>query len=160
MNLVQNIVLVAIILAYALIEIYSRKPKDFHATKDDTKLELFMFVSLVAFSQPFIFAVTGKICDWLMPDQRDAWAGLPWWAMGAILLNHVHVGAGSIVGAGAVCPEGMQIPRNSLVLGVPARRIRDTTEAERERISKTVESYLVLQREHRSGKYVDASKAS
>jgi len=79
-------------------------------------------------------------------------------AMGAILLNHVHVGAGSIVGAGAVCPEGMQIPPNSLVLGVPARRIRDTTDADRERIGKTVDSYLALQNEYRSGKHVDPSK--
>jgi len=85
-NLIQNLVLVAIILVFALIEIYSRKPKDFNVTPDDTKLELFMFVSLVAFTQPFIFAVAGKICSWLMPEQRDAWAGLPWWAMGAILL--------------------------------------------------------------------------
>jgi carbonic anhydrase/acetyltransferase-like protein (isoleucine patch superfamily) len=79
-------------------------------------------------------------------------------AMGAILLNHVHVGAGSIVGAGAVCPEGMQIRPNSLVLGVPARRVRDTTDADRERIAKTVESYLALQDEHRAGKYVSVSK--
>ena len=79
-------------------------------------------------------------------------------AMGAILLNHVHVGAGSIVGAGAVCPEGMRIPPNSLVLGVPARRIRDTTEADRDRISKTVDSYLALQADYRSGKHVGPSK--
>src|ERR1700743_381273 len=31
-------------------------------------------------------------------------------AMGAILLNNVHVGTGSIVGAGAVRREGMKIP--------------------------------------------------
>ena len=37
--------------------------------------------------------------------------------MGAILLNKVHVGTGSIVGAGAVCREGMVIPPNSLVVG-------------------------------------------
>ena len=72
-------------------------------------------------------------------------------AMGAILLNGVHVGTGSIVGAGAVCPEGMQIPPNSLVIGVPARVIRETTDAERERIRKTVEAYLELQEQHRAG---------
>ena len=60
MNLVQNIVLVAIILFFALLEVGSRRHKQFHATADDTKLELFMFLSLLAFSQPFIFAVTGK----------------------------------------------------------------------------------------------------
>lgn len=72
-------------------------------------------------------------------------------AMGAVLLNHVYVGTGSIVGAGAVCTEGMRIPPNSLVLGVPARVVRETTEAERDRIRKTVESYLQLQEEYRQG---------
>ena len=73
--------------------------------------------------------------------------------MGAILLNNVVVGTGSIVGAGAVCPEGMVIPPNSLVLGVPGRVVRQTTDAERERIAKTVRSYLDLQEAHRAGKF-------
>ena len=72
-------------------------------------------------------------------------------AMGAILLNRVHVGTGSIIGAGAVCTEGMQIPPNSLVLGVPARVVRETTDAERGRIRQTVESYLALQDEYKRG---------
>ncbi len=70
--------------------------------------------------------------------------------MGAILLNRVHVGSGSIVGAGAVCREGMVIPANSLVVGVPAKVIRETTSAERERIAQTVHAYLALQVVHRS----------
>lgn len=71
--------------------------------------------------------------------------------MGAILLNGVNVGTGCIVGAGALCPEGMQIPPNSVVLGLPARVVRQTTSDERERIRRAVESYLVLQDEHRAG---------
>jgi carbonic anhydrase/acetyltransferase-like protein (isoleucine patch superfamily) len=71
-------------------------------------------------------------------------------AMGAILLNGVHVGTGSIVGAGAVCREGMKIPRNSLVLGVPAKVVRETTPEDRDRIRHTVESYLELQTRYRS----------
>jgi carbonic anhydrase/acetyltransferase-like protein (isoleucine patch superfamily) len=73
--------------------------------------------------------------------------------MGAILLNNVVVGTGSIVGAGAVCPEGLIIPPNSLVLGVPGRVVRSTTDAERERIARTVRSYLELQAEHRAGQH-------
>ena len=69
--------------------------------------------------------------------------------MGAILLNRVHVGSGSIVGAGAVCREGMIIPPNSLVVGVPGKVIRDTTSEERARIAKTVQAYLELQMVHR-----------
>ena len=72
-------------------------------------------------------------------------------AMGAVLLNGVHVGSGSIVGAGAVCTEGMRIPPNSLVLGVPARKIRETSPEERERIRLTVESYLELQERYKAG---------
>ena len=74
-------------------------------------------------------------------------------AMGAVLLNRVHVGRGSIVGAGAVCTEGMRVPPNSLVLGVPARVVRATTAEERERIRRTVESYLSLQERHRAGEF-------
>ena len=77
--------------------------------------------------------------------------------MGAILLNGVHVGTGSIVGAGAVCREGMRISPNSLVLGVPGRVTRETTPAERERITFTVNAYLSLQEEHRAGKHPSLS---
>ena len=73
--------------------------------------------------------------------------------MGAIVLNGVVVGSGSIVGAGAVCREGMEIPPNSLVVGVPAKVIRPTREIERERIAGTVRAYLVLQVEHREGRH-------
>jgi carbonic anhydrase/acetyltransferase-like protein (isoleucine patch superfamily) len=71
-------------------------------------------------------------------------------AMGAILLNGVRVGSGSIVGAGAVCREGMVIPPNSLVLGVPGKVVRETTPTDRDRIRKTVEAYLELQNRYRS----------
>lgn len=74
-------------------------------------------------------------------------------AMGAILLNRVVVGRGSIVGAGAVCAEGMQIPPNSVVLGVPARVVKETTPEMRERIARTVRSYLELQERHRAGEF-------
>ncbi|HJU89181.1 MAG TPA: gamma carbonic anhydrase family protein, partial [Gemmatimonadaceae bacterium] len=52
-------------------------------------------------------------------------------AMGAILLNNVYVGSGSIIGAGAVLTEAKEIPPNSLVLGVPGRVVRQTTGEER-----------------------------
>jgi len=80
-------------------------------------------------------------------------------AMGAVLLNHVHVGTGSIVGAGAVCREGMLIPPNSLVLGVPGRVTRSTTAKDRDRIKRTVESYLELQERHRRGEVSPAERA-
>lgn len=86
MNLIQNLTLAAIITAFALAEIASGRHKSFHATPDDSKLELFMFVALVAVTQPLIFAVAGKLCSLAMPDARGAWSQLPWWTMTAILL--------------------------------------------------------------------------
>ncbi len=74
--------------------------------------------------------------------------------MGAILLNRVRLGTGSVVGAGAVLPEGMEVPPGSLVLGVPARVVRPVDEALRQRIRVTWEHYVVQARRHRSGAYV------
>lgn len=51
--------------------------------------------------------------------------------MGSIVMDNAVIGAGSIIGAGALVTMGTVIPPNSLVLGSPARRIRETTEEER-----------------------------
>jgi carbonic anhydrase/acetyltransferase-like protein (isoleucine patch superfamily) len=48
--------------------------------------------------------------------------------IGAVVLDGVRVGAGSIVGAGAVVSK--DVPPLSLVVGVPAKRSRDISEAE------------------------------
>jgi carbonic anhydrase/acetyltransferase-like protein (isoleucine patch superfamily) len=71
-------------------------------------------------------------------------------AMGAVLLNGVKVGSGSIIGAGAVVREGFVVPPNSLVLGVPGRLVRETTMQERDRIARTVASYIALQGRYRT----------
>lgn len=42
----------------------------------------------------------------------------------AVVLMGCKVGHHSIIGAGAVLPEGMEVPPYSLVLGVPARVVR------------------------------------
>jgi carbonic anhydrase/acetyltransferase-like protein (isoleucine patch superfamily) len=80
--------------------------------------------------------------------------------MGAILLNGVRVGTGSIIAAGAVCKEGMQIPPNSMVMGVPGRVVRETTALERERIRDTVDTYLRLKAEHVAGQHPQVSSPS
>ena len=71
-------------------------------------------------------------------------------AMGAVLLNGVRVSTGSIIGAGAVVREGFVVPPNSLVLGVPGRIVRETTNDERARIARAVASYIALQERYRT----------
>ena len=48
--------------------------------------------------------------------------------IGAVVLDGVRVGAGSIIGAGAVVNK--DVPPRSLVVGVPAKRLREVSDAE------------------------------
>ena len=45
--------------------------------------------------------------------------------MGAIMLNGAKIGRNCLVGAGAVVTEGKTFPDNSLIVGAPARAIRE-----------------------------------
>jgi carbonic anhydrase/acetyltransferase-like protein (isoleucine patch superfamily) len=58
--------------------------------------------------------------------------------IGAIVLDGAIIGAGALVGAGALIPPGMVVPPGVLVLGQPARVIRELKPAER----KMVEAQL------------------
>jgi carbonic anhydrase/acetyltransferase-like protein (isoleucine patch superfamily) len=53
--------------------------------------------------------------------------------IGAIVLDGVEVGKYSIVGSGCVVPPGMNIPDNSLVLGIPAKVVKTLDEKDRKR---------------------------
>jgi carbonic anhydrase/acetyltransferase-like protein (isoleucine patch superfamily) len=62
--------------------------------------------------------------------------------MGAIVMNGAQVGANCIVGAGALIGEKKTVPDNSLVVGSPARKIRDTDAAAVKLIEKAAEIYF------------------
>lgn len=84
---IQNLLILCLLLGFAGMEYLSRRYRDtVRASSDDTKLELLMFLSLVAITQPLAILVTGKLGAWLMPEWKDALAHLPWWAMVGILL--------------------------------------------------------------------------
>jgi sterol desaturase/sphingolipid hydroxylase (fatty acid hydroxylase superfamily) len=88
MNLqLQNLLIGSMILGFAVMEFATRRyQQSVRADANDTKLEVLMFVSLVAVTQPFALLGANWLCNWLMPDMRGAWSHLPWWAMVAILL--------------------------------------------------------------------------
>lgn len=46
--------------------------------------------------------------------------------MGAVVLNGARIGKCSLVGAGALVTEGKEFPDHSLIVGSPARAIRQT----------------------------------
>jgi len=73
--------------------------------------------------------------------------------MGSVLLNRVHIGRGSVVAAGAVVPEGLQVPPGSVLVGVPARVTRQVDDELRARIRATWEHYVEEAERHRSGAF-------
>ena len=73
--------------------------------------------------------------------------------MGAIVLSGAVIGEGALVAAGAVVTEGMEVPPDSLVVGVPGRIIREVDDGLRERMRLTVEHYEALKEGHRAGRW-------
>lgn len=70
--------------------------------------------------------------------------------MGAVLLDHVEIGAGSVVAAGALCPPGKKYPPGHLILGSPAKAVRSITPEERENmIDKSWKNYVSYVEEYR-----------
>ena len=69
--------------------------------------------------------------------------------MGAIIMDDVVIGEGSIVGAGAVVPPNMIIPPRSLVVGLPAKIVRQTTDKELEMIIERAQHYIDFSQEYK-----------
>jgi len=68
---------------------------------------------------------------------------------GSVTLNRVTVGAGSIVAAGCLVPEGFEVPPTALVAGVPAKVKRTGVPADF--TDDAVKSYIETGRTHRAG---------
>ncbi len=68
--------------------------------------------------------------------------------MGAVLLDGVRIGRGSLVGAGALVTPGTDIPVGSLVIGSPARVKRPVNAKEREQIEYGAAHYVELSRRY------------
>jgi carbonic anhydrase/acetyltransferase-like protein (isoleucine patch superfamily) len=62
--------------------------------------------------------------------------------IGAIVLNGARVAKGSVVAAGALVAEGMQVPPDTLVMGVPAKPKRPVTPEEQVRFREGVQHYV------------------
>ncbi|MDQ0719466.1 MULTISPECIES: gamma carbonic anhydrase family protein [unclassified Paenibacillus] len=70
--------------------------------------------------------------------------------MGAILLNGADIGEYTLIGAGSVVTENSKIPPYTLALGTPAKVIRELTDADLERMSRTSLGYVTKGKEYRS----------
>ncbi|MEA5534341.1 gamma carbonic anhydrase family protein [Crocosphaera sp. XPORK-15E] len=72
--------------------------------------------------------------------------------IGAVILEGVRIGSGSLIGAGAIVNK--DVPPRSLVVGVPARKVRDLSDQEAEKIIEHARRYEKLALVH-AGKGTD-----
>jgi carbonic anhydrase/acetyltransferase-like protein (isoleucine patch superfamily) len=61
--------------------------------------------------------------------------------MNAVVLSHAQVGSNTIIGACALVGEGKSIAQGVLAVGVPAKVVRNLTEAEQENILNGATDY-------------------
>jgi carbonic anhydrase/acetyltransferase-like protein (isoleucine patch superfamily) len=80
--------------------------------------------------------------------------------VGAVVLDDAEIGDHCIVGAGAVVPPGMVVPSGKVLMGVPAKVVRDVTEEDLKVIDEVVENYLRLGRRHSSGEFPNIAAQS
>jgi carbonic anhydrase/acetyltransferase-like protein (isoleucine patch superfamily) len=69
--------------------------------------------------------------------------------MNSTILNGAVVGKGSLIGAGAVVAENMEIPEGSLVVGVPARVVKQGLSG----FKFNADIYVDLREQHKRGDY-------
>jgi len=71
--------------------------------------------------------------------------------MGATVLNGARIGSGVLVGAGALVTEGKELPDGTLVVGRPAKVVRELTAAEREGLLESARRYAANAARFRAG---------
>lgn len=62
--------------------------------------------------------------------------------MQAIVLNRAVIGKHCLVGAAALVTEGKTFPDRSLILGTPAKRVRELTDDEAENLRQVAQRYV------------------
>jgi hypothetical protein len=67
-----------------------------------------------------------------------------------VIMNGARIGRHCIVGAGSVVTEGKQFPDNVLILGAPAKVVRELTVDQISRLKLNAEHYVAQQRRHAS----------
>ena len=71
--------------------------------------------------------------------------------MGAIVLNGARIGANCLVGAGALVTEGKTFPDNSVILGSPAKAVRETNDKVRAIIARAAAVYVKRWKQYAAG---------
>ena len=71
--------------------------------------------------------------------------------IGAVVLNGARIGRHCLVGAGALVTEGKEFPDGSMILGSPAKAVRQLTPEQIEGLRKSAQTYVANARRFRAG---------
>jgi len=71
--------------------------------------------------------------------------------MGAIVLNGAKIGSNCLVGAGALITEGKEFPDGAVILGAPAKAVRETDDKARAMIARAAEVYVKRWKRYQAG---------
>lgn len=73
--------------------------------------------------------------------------------MRATILNKAKIGKNCIIGACALVTEGMQIPDNSLVMGIPAKVVKQISEQQAQMLKLGALHYVEMAEKHEEGEF-------
>ncbi len=68
--------------------------------------------------------------------------------MGSVLMDGVRVGRDTIIGAGSLIPAGKDIPSGVLVMGRPAKVVRELSQEEIESITRSAVNYAAKSKKY------------
>ena len=71
--------------------------------------------------------------------------------IGAIVLNNAKIGRNCLVGAGALVTEGKEFPDGSMIIGSPAKAVRQLTPEQIAGLRRSAEHYMANARRYRAG---------
>lgn len=69
----------------------------------------------------------------------------------AVVLNGARIGRNCLVGAGSLVTEGKEFPDNSLIMGSPAKVVRELSPEQAQRLQQSARNYVANAARHRSG---------
>lgn len=69
----------------------------------------------------------------------------------AVVLNGAKIGKNCLVGAGALVTEGKEFPDGSMILGSPAKAVRQLSEAQLEGLKMSAQHYIDNARRYKTG---------
>ena len=69
--------------------------------------------------------------------------------MGAIVLNGAEIGEFCMIGAGALVTQNKKFPDGMIIIGSPAKAVRELTEEEKQSLIKSADDYCANAQKHK-----------